>query len=261
MEENTVQFGTLHPDGSLTNVRRIKQRDMLKCPHCIMVPEHYREDGTCKCDDPVEQAKMVKEWGYKKSDFKTLFAPKKTPKVRFSFLTGDVNWLEYGGKWVSQKLNNGQFDYWLVLDFTNMDDACGGDNKGQPKYYITVSAVSPSEAEAELEKALEGYGWDKEELDDLRKVEALHSYGTSAVVWQGSSNNSKELMREAKRQAQKEGVDRFEESMKAPKNMIGSTGMEFLRGDILGGLSRTMASGSPEGEILKKMYGMKEESK
>ena len=35
-----------------TNVREIKQADMLKCPHCIMVAEHYRADGSCRCDDP-----------------------------------------------------------------------------------------------------------------------------------------------------------------------------------------------------------------
>jgi len=39
--------------------------------------------------------------------------------MRFKFLTGDVNWETYGGKWVSPKLNNGDFDYWLVLEFVN----------------------------------------------------------------------------------------------------------------------------------------------
>jgi hypothetical protein len=69
-KEHEVQFGTLEEDGHLTNVRMIKQSDMVKCPHCIMVPEHYRQDGTCKCDDPAEQAMMIKKWGYKKKDFK-----------------------------------------------------------------------------------------------------------------------------------------------------------------------------------------------
>jgi hypothetical protein len=31
---------------------------------------HYRADGSCKCDDPVEQARMIREWGYSESDFK-----------------------------------------------------------------------------------------------------------------------------------------------------------------------------------------------
>ncbi len=27
-----------------------------KCPHCIMVPKHYKADGTCLCFDQVHQA-------------------------------------------------------------------------------------------------------------------------------------------------------------------------------------------------------------
>lgn len=43
-------------------IRMLKQSDMLKCPHCIMVPEHYRDDGSCKCNDP--SATIMLEWGY-----------------------------------------------------------------------------------------------------------------------------------------------------------------------------------------------------
>jgi hypothetical protein len=70
MSEHKVQFGTLDPTGRLTNIRFIKQSDIQKCPHIIMDPSHYRDDGTCKCDDPAEQKKMIKEWEYKKKDFK-----------------------------------------------------------------------------------------------------------------------------------------------------------------------------------------------
>ena len=51
-------------DGKLveTNVREIKQSDMLRCPHAIMVAEHYREDGSCRCNDPA--ATEMKSWGY-----------------------------------------------------------------------------------------------------------------------------------------------------------------------------------------------------
>jgi hypothetical protein len=63
---NDVQFskGAINPDGSLsiTPVRTLKQSSMLKCPHCIMAPEHYRADESCRCDDP-EHTEMA-EWGY-----------------------------------------------------------------------------------------------------------------------------------------------------------------------------------------------------
>lgn len=81
--------------------------------------------------------------------------------TRFKFLIGDVNWLDYGGKWVSQKLNNGEFDYWLVLELTNMDDACGRDNEGKDRYNVSLSCVSPGEAGPEnIAKAKNCCGWE-----------------------------------------------------------------------------------------------------
>jgi hypothetical protein len=55
-------FGTLNKDGTLSDVRVIQSSAIAKCPHCIFVPRHYREDGTCKCDDPNDLD--MKSWGY-----------------------------------------------------------------------------------------------------------------------------------------------------------------------------------------------------
>ncbi len=33
-----------------------------KCPYHIFIPEHYRPDGRCRCDDPMHQE--MREWGY-----------------------------------------------------------------------------------------------------------------------------------------------------------------------------------------------------
>jgi len=65
-----VEFFELHPVHGVVKTRSIKQSDMQKCPHFIMVAEHYRDDGTCKCNDPEEQAMMIREWGYSAEDFK-----------------------------------------------------------------------------------------------------------------------------------------------------------------------------------------------
>jgi len=45
------------------DIREIKQSDLMKCPHCILVADHYREDGSCRCNDPDH--KVMKQWGYK----------------------------------------------------------------------------------------------------------------------------------------------------------------------------------------------------
>ena len=58
-----TMFDVLQPDGSLTNMRMLPQSAMMKCPHFIMVPEHYRADNSCRCNDPKH--KEMKEWGYR----------------------------------------------------------------------------------------------------------------------------------------------------------------------------------------------------
>lgn len=64
-----VLFGTLDSDGVLTNERVISQADITACKFVIMVPEHYREDGSCRCNDPEHQVMMIREWGYSQEDF------------------------------------------------------------------------------------------------------------------------------------------------------------------------------------------------
>ncbi len=56
-----VKFGTLTPNG-VKYARIIKQSDIGRCPHRIMVSEHYRKNGTCRCDDPKHTE--MREWGY-----------------------------------------------------------------------------------------------------------------------------------------------------------------------------------------------------
>ena len=75
-----TKFGTLHSDGTLTDVREIRQSSLMACPHSIWVASHYREDESCKCDDPGERAMMIREWGYRKASFKNI--PLRQPRRR-----------------------------------------------------------------------------------------------------------------------------------------------------------------------------------
>ena len=52
-----------------TFIREIPQGVFSNCPFTIFDPVHYREDFTCKCDDPVYRETVMKEWGYTKEDF------------------------------------------------------------------------------------------------------------------------------------------------------------------------------------------------
>lgn len=67
-----VRFATLVQDGrSLveTSVTTLRQSSILACPFVILVPSHYRADGSCKCDDADERERMVAEWDYTAEDF------------------------------------------------------------------------------------------------------------------------------------------------------------------------------------------------
>ncbi len=69
-----IRFGTLsrNGNGSLveSNVRMIKQSNIGKCPFVIMMPSHYREDGSCKCNDPAEREMMKRDWEYTDKSFR-----------------------------------------------------------------------------------------------------------------------------------------------------------------------------------------------
>ena len=48
----------------------LEKLDILKCRFVIFDPSHYRDDGSCKCDDKAERKRMIRDWEYTKDDFK-----------------------------------------------------------------------------------------------------------------------------------------------------------------------------------------------
>jgi len=67
--EHEITFGTLQPDGSLTDVRLLEHSSVQACRFKILVPEHYRSDGSCRCDDAEHRAMMIRDWEYSAADF------------------------------------------------------------------------------------------------------------------------------------------------------------------------------------------------
>lgn len=148
--------------------------------------------------------------------------------LKFKFLTGDIDWREYGGKFISKKLNNGEFDYWLVMEVVNMHEATGDED--QDKYYVNLQAVSPESVDKEnLDRAIESFGMPDIVLTDTMLVETLSDYGIYAVLWQGTNNNINSLMREARRQANLSSM-LFGFYMDRRQNRIGQTGWDLIRG-------------------------------
>jgi hypothetical protein len=64
-----VEFGTLHADGRYEHKATVRQSDIQRCPHAVLVAEHYRSDGSCRCSDRAHRDMMIAEWFYSESDF------------------------------------------------------------------------------------------------------------------------------------------------------------------------------------------------
>jgi hypothetical protein len=47
---------------ALPGFRPLKAAWVTRCPHLILTPEHYRTDGSCRCDDPSHP---MDTWGYR----------------------------------------------------------------------------------------------------------------------------------------------------------------------------------------------------
>ncbi|MFA5238403.1 MAG: hypothetical protein WC476_01670 [Phycisphaerae bacterium] len=156
--------------------------------------------------------------------------------MRLTFLTGDINWQTYGGTWVTKKLNNGDFDYWIVVEFINLEESLSESELKEVgfKYQVEVHAVSPSEAGVKgLQNALECVGMEnfEGEITDLMKVEALYQYGISAFLDSFTGNNAREVMKDARH-----SLDAIASMlgffMDGAKNRLGHTGWDLIKGDL-----------------------------
>ena len=154
---------------------------------------------------------------------------------KFTFLNGDVDYKKYGGKWISNKLNNSEFDYWLVIAVTNLEDYR---DEFDYKYNVEIHAVSPDQAgEINLDHALDGAGFSNDQLaeffdgkmSDEMKVEVLDDYGIFAMLRYYTGNNFDKLMKEAKRECQLIQM-LFGFYMDKRENMIGQTGWNLIAG-------------------------------
>lgn len=67
-----ITFGTLSQENGFTVTKRIRHSQFQQCPFKILVPNHYREDGSCKCDDAEERKRLIKTAGYEARDFKNI---------------------------------------------------------------------------------------------------------------------------------------------------------------------------------------------
>ena len=125
---------------------------------------------------------------------------------KWVFLTGDVNWRQYGAKWF--KIDNYDDDYCYVIEIINFEDATGEKFKVDDKEYTYVGVLYTVllNNENAIKSALETYGKTLEDLNELTKVrriqciaDAISSYGYPMDrECEMFSNNADKLLKELK---------------------------------------------------------------
>lgn len=138
---------------------------------------------------------------------------------------------------ISPRFNNGDWNYYLIIHTINVHEMSG--DKTQQKYNIYVDAVSPTAARKYVKRAMEAYGLEAtEKLTYRQKALFLHEYGISATLYQAQGNNLNKLLKDARKEAYLIQSFTFGFRMDNTQNMIGSTGWDFIKGDIDAGLRR-----------------------
>jgi len=168
---------------------------------------------------------------------------------------GDVNMLDYGGtdsRWIGGRR-------YQFLELINMDDACGRDNEGQPKYAVELRLVDLCViGQSNMDSALGCCGMETEkELTDEMLAGACNSYGCHAPLGNWTGNNAGQMMREARKMANDlRDESKLESALDKTCNRMGSTAREFMAGDFTSAMQRGCESGNLDARIMAKMHGV-----
>lgn len=159
--------------------------------------------------------------------------------------------------WFSRWIDRGDFPFLFAIKLEYLEDHGEEIVKSLGKYIVSVRAVSPAAAgEENVKQALRSCGWEGMPDSQEAIAEVLLDYGTYATLGEFHGNNVKSLLKQA-RECLRESDMFFGFKMDRAQNRIGSTGWDFIRGDILAGLATCQ---TPESAIMRKMHGMPEGS-
>jgi len=171
----------------------------------------------------------------------------------WEFLTGDIDYTCYGGKWYKQ-IDDVVYH---VIELINWHDATG--DTDQPTYNVELQEIDLSIAD--IESALNCCGWinDETELNHALVVDSVSSYGQYAPMGNWNGNNYRKLLRQAKNESRFIESDHEYHSymLDRPVNQLGSTACEYARGDFTSALIRGLADNTdPMYRIMGKIQGL-----
>ncbi len=190
----------------------------------------------------------------------------------FKFLTGDVSYTDYGGKWW-KRMSGRRYH---VIELLNWQEAVGERDAAEigATYNVSLSEMDLDVIPAkEIASALRSCGWEivangdiENEHDgatvaakgadyyDLVIVEACHGYGLKAPLSDENGNSYHKLMREAVSYSHRLRTPReHRKAMRKPVNRIGSTAAEYMQGDITSALVRGVVAGDGTALLMAKI--------
>ena len=183
--------------------------------------------------------------------------------------SGDVNMLDYGGKFIREvPIGKRVGDLYQLIEITNMDEACGRDNEGHGRYVVELSAVDLfAIPEDRIESAMASCGLSDKDLLDIEAsrglayatmmlAEAVYSYGAKALLDSWEGNNGYVLLKQAKRRAKelKQEVS-YNSALQRPVNRLGETAHEYMTGDMEPAIQRGVAAGDKNVKLFAKIMG------
>lgn len=172
---------------------------------------------------------------------------------------GDVDVLGYGGTFL-RRISLTKFH---AIRFDNMDEACGRDNEGHPRYH--GSLVEVDLATADLDSARDCFGFkpgDHEYECPIALAFAVVGYGQYAPLEDEASNNGHQIIRNLKRLSREleSDEDEYHRRMHGrPVNNLGQTAAEFQRGDDRPALIRGIMTGNKNATLIAKLMGVPQE--
>ncbi len=146
-----------------------------------------------------------------------------------------------------------------------MDEACGSDNEGSPKYSVDLSEVDLGAISAKNK----AYAWKSCDGNsmigsasitaaerDLITAGCCFEYGQRAPLYEVSTNNVYAGFRKCRAESYSltRNATEYAARMARPVNKIGSTAREYMQGDITSAVVRGIEAGNPSASLMAKMY-------
>lgn len=117
---------------------------------------------------------------------------------------------DYDNIFISKRLNNGDWDYWLLIRLQYLEEYLPEDEiKITGKYSVDIIAISIEAAQEHIEQAIECMGFqDGIEITEEIKIESLLDYGIYATLWSKTSNNKNLLLKQAREEIRRRNFNR-----------------------------------------------------